>query len=246
LGAGTGLVGGGVVGGVAYAYRLQIKNGTVVITARAKDITNKASAKASEIRAGIVSNTKTSAQFTRDAVRSCARELSTRSLAIKARTKCIASEKQTQVTVVTAVGGAAVGGTCGGFVGLGAGTLIGGAIGIVPALFTFGLSIPIGAAVGGGTGLCVGAAGGSSAGGAAGGAVGYGAYAKRDKIDSAAKSVQKKAGEVWARARAARLAAPTTSATMITADEIKGKVRLMAPTAKKEADVGSTVVMHGG
>ena len=33
-----------------------------------------------------------------------------------------------------------------------AGTVVGGAIGVLPALFTFGLSIPVGAAIGGGAG----------------------------------------------------------------------------------------------
>ncbi|CAE7650892.1 unnamed protein product, partial [Symbiodinium pilosum] len=63
-----------------------------------------------------------------------------------------------------------------------AGSLVGGAIGILPALFTFGLSIPVGAAIGGGAGLAVGAAAGATAGAVSGGAAGYGAYAKRGQI----------------------------------------------------------------
>merc|ERR1711971_1479405 len=76
------------------------------------------------------------------------------------------------------------------------GALVGGAVGIVPALFTFGLSIPIGAMIGGGAGLCVGAVGGSSAGAVTGGAVGYGAYSKRAEIGNAKTQAEKKADEL--------------------------------------------------
>jgi hypothetical protein len=48
---------------------------------------------------------------------------------------------------------------------------------VVPALFTFGLSIPICAAIGGGTGLAVGSTVGASTGAVGGAAVGYGAVA---------------------------------------------------------------------
>merc|ERR1712137_285060 len=61
----------------------------------------------------------------------------------------------------------------------------GGIVGIVPALFTFGLSIPVFAAVGGGAGLCVGTAVGGTTGAVGGGAVGYGVYGKRAEIAKA-------------------------------------------------------------
>jgi len=52
----------------------------------------------------------------------------------------------------------------------------------VPALFTFGLSIPAFALVGSGAGFCVGAAVGSSTGVVTGGAIGYGIHGKRTEI----------------------------------------------------------------
>ncbi|CAJ1385509.1 unnamed protein product [Effrenium voratum] len=50
------------------------------------------------------------------------------------------------------------GGKFGGGIGAVLGTATGAAVGVIPAIFTFGLSIPICAAVGGGTGLCAGTA----------------------------------------------------------------------------------------
>merc|ERR550537_1656784 len=58
-------------------------------------------------------------------------------------------------TVVTAKGTvcfAAVGGAF----GTASGVVVGAAVGTIPALFTFGLSIPAGAVIGGGTGMCIG------------------------------------------------------------------------------------------
>merc|ERR1712176_4965 len=63
---------------------------------------------------------------------------------------------------------------------------IGAAIGLVPAIFTFGLSIPVGAALGGG----IGATTGGTVGFGTGGALGYGIYTKRAEINGAAGSVK--------------------------------------------------------
>lgn len=84
-------------------------------------------------------------------------------------------------TAASAAGGAVVGGTAGGACGTVAGGAFGAAVGVVPALFTFGLSIPVCAIIGGGTGLAAGTALGSSA-GAVGGAAAYGGYHNRAKI----------------------------------------------------------------
>lgn len=94
----------------------------------------------------------------------------------------VASEPSVQVTTATAIGGAVTLGAGGGIAGLATGGAIGGAIGFLPAIFTFGLSIPIGVAIGGGIGFGVGIAGGGGAGLLSGGTVGYVAYAKRSKI----------------------------------------------------------------
>merc|ERR1712083_288084 len=61
--------------------------------------------------------------------------------------------------------GGAVGGVAGGF--------LGGAVGILPAFFTFGMSIPICAVVGSSAGFCSGLTVGGSTGLVSGGALGY-------------------------------------------------------------------------
>eukprot|EP00927_Polykrikos_kofoidii_P039566 TRINITY_DN33927_c0_g1_i1.p1 TRINITY_DN33927_c0_g1~~TRINITY_DN33927_c0_g1_i1.p1 ORF type:complete len:442 (+),score=51.78 TRINITY_DN33927_c0_g1_i1:71-1327(+) len=76
---------------------------------------------------------------------------------------------------------ASAGGSAGGLVGGVTGALVGATSGIVPALFTFGLSIPI-FAVGG---FCTGALAGSAVGTVSGGAVGYGGYTLRNKFREA-------------------------------------------------------------
>eukprot|EP00929_Paragymnodinium_shiwhaense_P085224 TRINITY_DN45657_c0_g1_i1.p1 TRINITY_DN45657_c0_g1~~TRINITY_DN45657_c0_g1_i1.p1 ORF type:complete len:472 (+),score=89.73 TRINITY_DN45657_c0_g1_i1:122-1537(+) len=91
--------------------------------------------------------------------------------------KAVVKDPTAQVTAVTALGGAAAVGTGTGALGFACGGIMGAAVGVVPALFTFGLSIPIGAAIGSGMGLCLGATTGGAVGGLGGGATGY--YAMR-------------------------------------------------------------------
>merc|ERR1719330_2170135 len=81
-------------------------------------------------------------------------------------------------------------------IGLFAGGLIGGAVGILPAIFTFGLSIPFGAVVGAGCGMVFTGATGATVGFAGGSAVGYGGYAKRAQISAILKRVSTKVGAV--------------------------------------------------
>lgn len=105
------------------------------------------------------------------------------------------ADKRVQVTAASAAGGAVVAGVGGGAVGLASGGAIGAAVGIVPAFFTFGLSIPVGAALGAATGLGVGTAVGGTAGLVGGGAAGYGAYGYKEQIGDVV-------GGWWSRARA--------------------------------------------
>uniref|UniRef100_A0A7S2M4P8 Transmembrane protein n=1 Tax=Zooxanthella nutricula TaxID=1333877 RepID=A0A7S2M4P8_9DINO len=103
------------------------------------------------------------------------------------------TDPRAQVTAASAVGGAVALGTGGGATGLVSGGLMGAACGVVPALFTFGLSIPIGAAIGGGVGLCTGATLAGTAGLLGGGTVGYHAYGRESVCslaDSPASSAQ--------------------------------------------------------
>merc|ERR1712087_964489 len=81
--------------------------------------------------------------------------------------------------------GTAVGSVICGVTGGSVGTIMGAAVGIVPALFTFGLSIPVGATIGGGLGLCAG----GSLGAVGGGAAGYAGHTYRKEIvDSKTKA----------------------------------------------------------
>eukprot|EP00933_Yihiella_yeosuensis_P059669 TRINITY_DN6121_c1_g1_i1.p1 TRINITY_DN6121_c1_g1~~TRINITY_DN6121_c1_g1_i1.p1 ORF type:complete len:360 (-),score=90.62 TRINITY_DN6121_c1_g1_i1:301-1380(-) len=104
-----------------------------------------------------------------------------------------------RATAVGAGAGAATLGVGGGVTGLATGSAIGAAVGILPAFFTFGLSIPIGAAMGGGTGLFVGAAAGGTAGAVGGGAAGYGIHSRKEDIEKATDYVKGKAASVRAR-----------------------------------------------
>lgn len=82
-----------------------------------------------------------------------------------------------------AAGGAVILGGTGGAAGLTVGGALGALCGAVPAIFTFGLSIPAGAALAGGAGLCVGTAIGGATGLVVGAAAGYGAYdARRHQV----------------------------------------------------------------
>mmetsp|Transcript_32322 Transcript_32322/g.58672 ORF Transcript_32322/g.58672 Transcript_32322/m.58672 type:complete len:539 (+) Transcript_32322:70-1686(+) len=88
-----------------------------------------------------------------------------------------------KATAASAVAGSIAGGTTGGAAGL----MMGAAAGIVPAVFTFGLSIPIGAAVG----TVAGTTTGGSLGAICGSAMGYLGFTYKKEILATAK----KAGE---------------------------------------------------
>merc|ERR1712232_481646 len=77
--------------------------------------------------------------------------------------------------------------------GMTAGAGMGAAVGVVPAIFTFGLSIPVCAFVGGAFGVCAGTVVGAGTGLVGGGAVGHYGYKHRDDIKSATKGVSDKA-----------------------------------------------------
>lgn len=112
-------------------------------------------------------------------------ELSTKTLEV-------VKDRNFQATAAGAAGGAAALGASGGVAGLTAGSVMGAAVGVVPALFTFGLSIPICAALGGGAGLVVGTAVGGAAGALGGGAAGYGLHAKSGDLREGAQKTAAK------------------------------------------------------
>ncbi|CAK0890290.1 unnamed protein product [Prorocentrum cordatum] len=103
---------------------------------------------------------------------------------VRAKTADVISNRAVQVTAASAVGGAVLAGGASGLLGLALGTAGGASVGVVPPIFTFGLSIPLFAAVGGGLGLAVALPAGGAAGAVGGGATGYAAYSKRAEITS--------------------------------------------------------------
>lgn len=104
----------------------------------------------------------------------------------------IVADRSVQVAAASGLGGAVVVGTAGAGVGLFAGGTVGAAIGLPLALFTLGLSIPVGSAIGGGCGLAFGSAFGGSFGFVGAGIAGYGAHVKRAEIRSLINTLKTK------------------------------------------------------
>jgi hypothetical protein len=146
-------------------------------------------------------------------------------------TKEFASKKSVQTTAASAVGGAVAMGTGGAVTGAATGSIAGAAAGLPFALFTFGLSIPVGAVLGGGAGIVVGATTGATAGAMGGGAAGYGAYQNREQICNAAGAVAAKAtsGAEFVKDKASNGAEFVKGKANSGADFVKG-------TAQKSAD----------
>lgn len=97
--------------------------------------------------------------------------------AVSSRASVMVADRNTQMTAAGAVGGGAT--------GLATGTFVGAAAGIIPAFFTFGLSIPLFATVGGAAGLCTGTL--------AGGATAWSVHAHRGDIKNGLGDVMSKA-----------------------------------------------------
>merc|ERR1712072_1029567 len=119
-----------------------------------------------------------------------------KSAAFNDRVRVAVTDKQVQVTAASALGGAAALGASGGATGLVTGGAFGAACGAVPAIFTFGLSIPIGAAVGGAAGLCMGTVAGGTVGLVGGGAAGRSAHQHRAEIKEAATGALSRASSL--------------------------------------------------
>merc|ERR1712039_958984 len=119
-----------------------------------------------------------------------------------AKAKLAAKDPTTRATVMSATGGAVALGASGGATGLVAGGAAGAALGVVPAIFTFGLSIPIGAAIGSGAGGVVGTTVGGVCGLVGGGTIGY-SVKERESIGEKAMACKD-----YARSLTARLPVP--------------------------------------
>jgi len=106
----------------------------------------------------------------------------------KVQVMIMIKDPEFQKHTISTGAGAITLGSMGGAFGTATGVFVGGAAGIVPALLTFGLSIPAGACVGGVTGLLVGV----SAGGSAGAASGFCVYKYRVQIKNGIVEVRVK------------------------------------------------------
>jgi len=147
------------------AAALQKRGGEACIAVknRALDVAGEGKAKAGELADKALTVARTSSEKARE----------------------LAKDPRTQVTAASAGLGGAACGVGGAAAGLVTGGAVGAAAGIPLALFTFGLSIPIGGMLGGGFGLVAGGAAGTTVGATAGGALGYGGFTKRAEIQAA-------------------------------------------------------------
>jgi len=101
---------------------------------------------------------------------------------IRNQTVKLVKQPHFQTVTICAASGAITIAAAGGALGCAGGVFVGGAVGVVPALFTFGLSIPAGAVVGGVVGFHAGAAAGAAAGATVGGAAGHGGWVWRVEL----------------------------------------------------------------
>jgi len=195
LGALLGLAGGGAVGGAGCVYHVEIEAGVLHVSQRALETAACARTKAFEttsfmkvkaIDAAESVQTKAAgaAAAVAETTASAARTTRSKATDLQALARSAAQEPRVQVTAASAAGGAVVAGAGGGFTGLLAGGAAGAACGTIPAIFTLGLSIPVGAALGGGAGLAAGTVAGGTFGLLGGGATGYALYPRRELIHS--------------------------------------------------------------
>jgi hypothetical protein len=176
------LIAGGVVGNIAYAYRVEIKGNAVYVRTKVMEIANDATSKAVVKKERVKLAVSSCVESMKKKASTVSRQATSKASELRTGAKKAVSEPSLRVATASAVGGSMVLGTA----GLATGATVGAAIGLVPAIFTFGLSIPVGAALGGG----IGATTGGTVGFGTGGALGYGIYTKRAEIKGAAGSVK--------------------------------------------------------
>jgi hypothetical protein len=183
---------GGATGFTAYKYRIEIKNGAMVVKVNVHEGFNFAKATAVKAYSNTTQAVSIRAYKTRVALTDLASKAKKNSFAAVAYSKSRTSDAYTfatttkvGVTSTSAVAGAVVGGTTTGA----AGCVAGAAVGLVPALFTFGLSIPAGAMIG----LCAGTTVGGSVGAVSGGAIGYTGFTHGKAIRESIQSTMSKA-----------------------------------------------------
>merc|ERR1719394_779276 len=192
VGGATGFVGGGAVGYGAYAKRDELRSVFYRITSAFKDAAHATRSKAQTLLA----NGKSSSSDVVEALKSQVKQKTGLAVEVSKKrlndAKELAADRGVQVVAVSATGGAVVAGTAGSACGLAVGSTVGAAVGVVPAFFTFGLSIPVFAAVGGGCGMVAGTTLGAASGLLGGGMTGYVSYTRRDAISNSMSSTLNK------------------------------------------------------
>jgi len=141
----------------------------------------------------------------------------------QARVMVLTKDPQFQTITISTGTGAIVLGSVGGAFGTASGIVLGTAAGAVPALFTFGLSIPIGAVVGGSAGLCIGTATGAGFGAIGSGAAGFAGYKYRIEISNGLVTIKKKALEAQGQTKVAACTAmnKTKAKVVVIVDGVK-------------------------
>merc|ERR1711870_83451 len=124
--------------------------------------------------------------------------LCSRAVAVADGVKHAANDGSVQATAAGSIGGSATLAASGGATGLATGSMVGAACGLIPAVFTFGLSIPIGAAIGGSTGLVAGTVVGGAVGLVGGGVAGRTAHKHQEQIGDGVAAAASKASNLKA------------------------------------------------
>jgi len=167
----------GLAGDKVLYVKVSIEQLAKQLTSKVLAIGNEALARANAAKLRVTDRTAVAIEATKTKA-SSASEL-TRAKASELKTKAgeMASDRSCQVTAAGAVSGGAT--------GLATGTVAGAIVGVVPAAFTFGLSIPLFAAAGGATGLCTGSV--------AGGVAARKIHANQDEIKGGVATIMSKA-----------------------------------------------------
>mmetsp|Transcript_149888 Transcript_149888/g.417628 ORF Transcript_149888/g.417628 Transcript_149888/m.417628 type:complete len:355 (-) Transcript_149888:273-1337(-) len=188
-GGSAGFVGGATSGsGVAY-FRAEIRHFLIYVASKASDVYD-------VLVVRPVTAVKATTRRVRETAHASADYTKTKARAAGNIVKEVVADPGVQVTAASAGVGAAALGTAGAASGALVGGTTGVLVGLVPALFTFGLSIPIGAIVGSGAGICVGGAAGTTVGFAGGGVVGCLGYKCRAVPGAALQRVREGARAV--------------------------------------------------
>jgi hypothetical protein len=221
---------GGITGFTAYKYRVEIKNGAMVVKVKVHaglDFTKASAGKAYANTTKAVNVRAYKAQVALTDIASKAKKNSLAALAYSKSKTCdaytFATTTKVGVTSTSAVAGAMVGGTTTGAVGC----IAGAAVGLVPALFTFGLSIPAGAMVG----LCAGTTVGGTVGAVSGGAIGYTGLTHGKKIREGIQSSVNKAST-----KAEDLKIKTFNRAAEATESVKAKLRASTGGSANDKD----------